>query len=663
MVVSRFAAVLGVACAAAAPSRAQTVAAPPRIVTQTPVAEPAPVPTVLKPDPLLDAMAPLPEGGVAWPAPVAVTAGDITVTANVGDVRYDVTVTGLTEAAMLVRFHELSSLWKGRGEGANLAQINRRSVEDADLIDQLLRAEGRYGGHVEVTITPPQQGQTRTQVGLAVDPGPVYTFAAIDLQTPSPEAAKLAATALGLKVGEPVDAARVGNAEDGLKLRLADAGYPFPTVGAQDVVVDHATRSATLTQAIDPGRRASFGSVRFSQAARKPAFDDEHLALLARLKPGDQYNAADLEDLRRALIQTGLFGSVAIRPLANGVAADGTTMVDLMVTTEPAPLRTVSAQLGYSTGQGIRLEGSWQHRNLLPPEGGVTFRGVASEREQLVGAELRRHNWRRRDQTLLLTSQVSAERQDAYDARSVTLGAAVERETNIIWQKKWTYSLGTELVVTSQKDRSSTSTAYDTYLIAALPLSLTYDGSDSLLDPARGFRLTGRLSPEISYQSNIFGYVKAQIDASVYQPVTSRLVLAARGHVGSILGASRGTIAPTRRFYAGGGGSVRGFGYQQVGPMDAEDNPLGGNSIVEASFEARYRFTAFGNELGVVPFIDMGQVSTTTLPTFTGLKVGAGLGLRYYTSFGPVRIDVATPVNPGPNDPRVAFYVSIGQAF
>ena len=135
------------------------------------------------------------------------------------------------------------------------------------------------------------------------------------------------------------------------------------------------------------------------------------------------------------------------------------------------------------------------------------------------------------------------------------------------------------------------------------------------------------------------------------------------GHVGTILGASRGTIAPTRRYYAGGGGSVRGFGFQQVGPMDAAGTPLGGNSIVEASAEARVRFTAFGNDLGLVPFVDAGSIATGTVPNFDRLKVGVGLGLRYYTGFGPVRIDIATPVNPGAHDPRVAFYVSIGQAF
>ena len=639
--------------AAQAPKSAAVIVTKPAVATPAAPAAAAPAP----PDVLEGTMAPLP-GGVDWPVAVAATAGDTATAA--GDVRYEVIVGGLDNVA---RFRELSSLWAGRGSPANLAQIDRRAVEDSDLIDQLLRASGQYGAAIEVNIVPPPKMGTPTQVVFKVDPGPVYTFAAIDLTVPPGGPKDLAASTLGLSVGDKVDVGVVAAAEDGLALRLADAGYPFPKIGPQDIVVDHATRTATLTQAIDPGRRAVFGRVRFADTVKKPPFSNDHLGLLARLRSGERYNAADLEDLRRALIQTGLFGAAQIRAEAAGVNADGTQVVDLVVATEPAPYRTVAAQLGYSTGQGIRFEASWQHRNLLPPEGAVTFRGVGAEREQLLGAELRRRNWRKRDVSTVGRFEFKAEQQDAFDARTMTLGAAIERETNLIWQKKWAYSLGTEIVVSSERDFSQPGNAFNTFEIFALPLNLTYDGSNNLLDPMRGFRLTGRLSPELAYQSSIFTYAKVQLDGSVYQPFGERLTLAARAHVGTILGASRGTIAPTRRFYAGGGGSVRGFGYQQVGPMDASGTPLGGNSIIETSVEARYKFRAFGNDLGIVPFVDAGQVSTGTLPTFDGVKVGVGLGLRYYTAFGPVRIDVATPVNPGPNDPRVGFYVSIGQSF
>ena len=138
------------------------------------------------------------------------------------------------------------------------------------------------------------------------------------------------------------------------------------------------------------------------------------------------------------------------------------------------------------------------------------------------------------------------------------------------------------------------------------------------------------------------------------------MTLAGRTRLGTIIGAARDRIAPSRRFYAGGGGSVRGYGFQELGPHDPVfDDPIGGRSLTEFSLEARIRVGDFG----IVPFVDAGNVSTTPLPRFGNLQFGAGIGARYHTRFGPIRIDVGTPINPRRGDPRIAVYVSLGQAF
>ena len=129
--------------------------------------------------------------------------------------------------------------------------------------------------------------------------------------------------------------------------------------------------------------------------------------------------------------------------------------------------------------------------------------------------------------------------------------------------------------------------------------------------------------------------------------------------VGTIFGAGRDDIAPSRRFYAGGGGSVRGYGYQRLGPRDIDNNPIGGKSLAEFSIEARYRLGNFG----IVPFFDGGTLSTKSSPDFGGWQFAAGIGARYYSSFGPIRIDVGTPFNRQPGDSRIAVTVSLGQAF
>jgi translocation and assembly module TamA len=327
----------------------------------------------------------------------------------------------------------------------------------------------------------------------------------------------------------------------------------------------------------------------------------------------------------------------------------------------PAPYRTISGQVGYGTGEGYRIEGAWQHRNFFPPEGAVTVRGVLGTQEQLGSLTYRRNNFKERDQVLTALLSASNTTLDAYAARTVSISGTLERQTNIIFQKKWVWSVGGELEASNERDSFSriAGGGRRTFLIAALPTSLSYDGSDDLLNPMKGFRLGGRVSPELSFQNITFGYVRVQMDGSIYQPINDRVVFAARTRLGSILGSSVSQIAPSRRFYAGGGGSVRGYGYQAIGPRDVNNDPIGGKSLAEFSLEARVKFGNFG----VVPFVDAGNISTQFLPSVNDLRIGAGVGVRYYSSFGPIRFDVGTPINPQPGDARVAVYVSLGQAF
>ena len=615
--------------------------------------------------------APLPElpgmDAVAWPEFTAETGGDSSAEeVSSAALRYLVEVKGLDKLGLDDEFRGLSSLWLHRSEDTNLAQLGRRITEDRDLIDLLLRSIGYYGGTVRITTAPPAGDRRATLVSVLVEPGPIYSIT--DLVITAPEGAigpadpsRVVARLLPIRVGDPLEAARVQSAQNALPTRLADAGYPFPRILPPSIIVDHAARDARIAQQVDLGRRGQFG--RLSITSPVKGFDDDHVALLARFKPGDRYSQAGREDLRRALVQTGLFGTVSVEPTEGAITDDGQQLVDLKVSTEAAPLRTIALSGGFSTGQGVRTEGSWTHRNLFAPEGAFTARAVAAQREQLAQVELRKRNFRRRDQLLLASGGFSASQQFAFAAETIGINAALARETNILWQKDWTWSVGVQALVTSQRDRSVRGDPRRTFTVLALPASLTWDQSDDLLNPSRGFRVTTRLSPEFTLrnQSN-FNYVKAQFETTAYQPIGD-LVLAGRFHIGSIIGASRGVIAPDRRFYAGGGGSVRGYVFQGVGPRNVDNVPTGGNSLTELAVEGRYRFQAFGQDLGVVAFVDAGEVSTGTTPAFDRLSLGAGIGARLYTGFGPVRIDIATPINPQAGDPRLVFYVSIGQAF
>jgi translocation and assembly module TamA len=551
------------------------------------------------------------------------------------------------------RFKQLSVLREGEGKPANIAQINRRIKEDSELLERLLRAKGYYAARVRSAISVLPGTEDRLAVQFDIAAGPRYQLSSVDLpglNEAGEREAKLR-EAFAVQVGDPVDADAILAGQASLSLALSENGFPFARVGEPEVRIDHEERKGELDIVVTPGAYRTFGSIILNN---EKLFSARHVARIARFERGDPYNISDVEDLRGAIVATGLISSVTLTPKDAG---DG-EHVDLAVDVRPAPLRTIAGELGYGTGEGYRAAVSWQHRNLFPPEGAVTLRGVLGTQEQTASFTYRRNNFRERDHVLTGLVSISNIKRDAYDARTITLSGALERQTNILFQKKWVWRVGAELIASDEKDAFSGGNRR-TFLIGAVPLSLTYDGSDDLLNPSRGFRLGGRFSPELSFQNGTFGYSRVQIDGSVYQPMTERVVLAARARFGTILGSTVDRIAPSRRFYAGGGASVRGYGYQDIGPRDANNDPIGGKSLAEFSLESRVRFGNFG----VVPFIDAGNISTSFLPRFRDLRIGAGLGLRYYSSFGPIRIDVGTPLNPQKGDPRVAVYVSLGQAF
>ena len=635
-----------------------------------PPAPPAPPTSPAQPEPgVPDPSAPLdpmPDIGVDWPtleqdkgAAIA-TAPDAGIADTSSERSYTVQITGLdpaTELAVRAQFDALSTLQATRKDPANAAQIDRRAREDADLLAELLRGHGHYDATVYTRVEAAPAGGGAVTVTLEAEPGPLYHFAAVGL--PGLDAAGADAEALrqafGVKPNDPVDADRVQAGEAALRAELGRRGYAFADVGEMDVAVDHESRTATLTLPVTPNGERQFGRI---LVEGRPLFSARHIQTIARFKPGQRFEAAKVDDLRRALVATGLVSTVTVKP----VQAKDPKTVDIAVALEPAPMRTIAGQAGYGTGEGIRIEASWQHRNLVAPEGAVTVRGVAGTQEQLLGGTLRMNNFRRRDQVLTAQAVASHENRPGYDARSFNLAAGIERQTNIIWQKKWTWSVGGELIATDERDVdiATGTTRRRTFLIAAAPAVLSYDGSDDLLDPTRGYRLSARFSPELSLHAGAFGYSRIQLDGSVYQPVSGRVVLAGRARLGTIYGAGRDQIAPSRRFYAGGGGSVRGYGYQRVGPRDPVFNdPIGGRSLAEFAIEARVRM---GN-WGIVPFLDAGNIYTSPLPRIGHLQVGAGIGIRYHTRFGPIRVDVGTPLNPQPGDSRVAVYVSLGQAF
>jgi len=632
---------------------------------------PAPPPDAAELDPSAP-LDPMPGLGIAWPeldaretapppaaAPTKRKGHAVAVT--VGDIRYTVQVEGLGSVGdseeLLRAFRQQSALEAERKDPANAAQIGRRANADADLLTQLLRADGYYDAAVEPRT---EKVGNALSVVLTADPGSQYHFASVDLpglDSAGPGAARLR-DRFAVKAGDPVVATDVIAAGVSLTTALGEQGYAGATLGDQDIEVNHQTHLATLVLPVNPGPVARFGSIHVSG---RPAFSASHVALIARFKRGDPFQRSKLDDLRRALVATTLVANADIQV----VPVQGGKTVNINVRLEPAPQHTIAGELGYGTAQGARLEVSWTDRNFFNPEGALTLRGIAGTNEQLLGVQVRRSNFAMRDQTLNLQFSASHQKYAAYTAKTVDLTAYIERQSNFIWHKKWTWSYGGEWLGTIERGVFSSALTKTTrrFLIAAVPLSLGYDGSDSLLDPTTGFRLSGRVSPEISFHGGHFSYGRAQFDASAYHPVGGRVVVAGRVRLGTIFGSSLFNMAPSRRLYAGGGGSVRGYGYQQLGPKDLDGDPIGGRGLAEFALEARVRLKQLGGNLGIVPFFDGGTLTSSARPDFRHWRTAVGLGVRYYSLFGPIRVDVGVPLNRQTGDGPFAVTVSLGQAF
>ena len=588
------------------------------------------------------------------------------------------------------RFRAISTIQNlAAKERDNIAQLGVRAASDRALLERLLRIYGYYDAEVTQTLATPLDAAQPTReaggpaaplVRFDVVPGARYRFGAVDL----PGLAGAGADAQPLRKsfainpGDPLYADTITAQAARLGTALGESGYAFAKVGAPALTVDHLREEGDLSLPVTPAGKYVFGPI---TSGNQRFLSSRHLARIARFKPGQLFKQSQLEDLRRAILATGLVSSLTVTPRpadAAGDAAAPTTAtaprpVAIDVAMTPAPPRTVSAAVGYDTSEGYRLELNWAHRNLFPPEGALSFRGVAGTNEQLAGATFRRNNFQGRDRVLTVDLYAQNANLTAYAARKVAFLATYERQTTLIFQKPWSWSIGAEAEASDEREGEPSGTplngavaqlARTMYVTGAVPLRATYDGTNSLLDPTRGWRASLRFSPEMAFSdNNTHSYAQIEANISGYLPLAPGVVAAARSRIGSIIGTGLNNIAPSRRFYAGGAGSVRGFGYDLVGPRDAAGQLIGGRAVYEVSGEMRFHTGLLAGALSVAPFLDAGGAETYATPDFKAMRFGAGVGLRYASGIGPIRLDIGTPLDPRPGESRVGIYISLGQAF
>lgn len=539
----------------------------------------------------------------------------------------------------------------------NRFEARRRAADAAESAIAVLRSEGYYAAEVEPDVG---EGDTPTPI-VRISPGPRFVLGRPKIEwvegEPDQVAQLAAEAALGLDPGQPGRAAVVVSAEGRIVASLQNGGYADAAARPREVVVDHADRTVTPTYRIAAGPPVKLGDIRLTGTARTRA---RWLQRLAPWRRGELYKPVDIAQLERRLLDTGVYESVtvALAPVAD-VTAEGLRPV--VVSLAERKRRTFEFGASYGTTDGPGLDVRWTRYNQLGLADTLALFAKGSKLDSRVGAELKLPHLRQPDETATLNAAVYRQTTDAYDVSGVGVHGDLLRH----FTKTSYLTLGTSLDYSQTKEIvPGTLTSLGRDLITfGLLADLFLDRSDDPLNPTRGFRVGGRVEPTLLAGRGTVPYVKVQSQGSVYFPFGKKAetVLAGRLRVGSILNGELAQIPAPQRFYAGGGGSVRGFAFQGVGPRLSDNTtPEGGLSLLEGSLEVRQELT---KRWGLVGFVDAGSVGPTNAPTVKDLGVGAGLGVRYNLGFGPIRVDVAAPVSGRHGGSPFQIYVSIGQAF
>jgi translocation and assembly module TamA len=541
----------------------------------------------------------------------------------------------------------------------------QRANGDFEQLIAALYENARYAGEVRILLDgrrladlPPDAklgGSGPVPVRILVDPGQQFRFG--DVSVRDADGRVYSAVEQGLAPGQLAKSTVILDAEQALVLELERDGHPFAKVSGRDVVADHARGLLDVSLELDAGPVAPFGQTAVDGAE---SVDSQFIARMAGIRQGEQYDPEELAAAEKRLRALEVFSSVNVRG-SESLSGDGSVPVE--VTVSERKHRYLGVGATYSSTDGGGLEAYWGHRNLfgraekLRIEGSVSSLGKTGQVKDMTwrGAALfEKPGVLGPASKFVSRLELEQENPDAYRRFSVEAAAGITYELTA----QQTVSAGVNVEYARLTD--SFNVDLETITVA-LPLEYVRDTRDSKLNPTSGTRLSLLVEPTYEINGGAT-FVKLRAEASAYRALDAdkRFVLAGRVAAGTIYGASLASVPANRRFYAGGGGSVRGYGYQDIGPVNAAGQPTGGRSLIETSAEIRIGVT---DTIGLVPFLDAGLVSASE--TFSGakFKAGAGIGVRYSTPFGPLRVDVAVPLNKDATDPDYGIYAGIGQAF
>ena len=564
---------------------------------------------------------------------------------------YQVSIEGIEDEALRELLNEVSETRRLIDRPPpSLTRLRRRAEEDRARLQRALRSEGYYAATIDISIDPEAEP---VNVVFHVDPGPRYRLRDVAVEVTPPEA-DLPLPSLeerGIAPGTPAVAQTILDAETRLVEQATARGYALAEAGERRAVVDHDADAMDLTLRVNAGPLVRFGDI---EVTGLEEVERDFVERRLPWQPGELITSERLAEGQRALRETELFSTIRTR-LGETPDADGRLPVTVIVNERKH--RSIEVGVRYRTDEGPGGNVAWEHRNFFGRGERVRAELDVSAIAGFLTGTFRKPDVWIRDLALLTETELAFEDPDAYQSQSATAQVGLERR----FREGMTLTGG--LAFRAAQVEEANSGRQDEFGLVSLPALFNWDRSDDRLDPTRGGRLSLENEPFVDIFGNDLVFNKSRLEYAHYLQVLDepRVVLAGRSAIGTLLGAARAEIPANLRFYAGGGGSVRGFAFQTAGELDQEDDPIGGRSLFEASGEVRVRVT---ETIGVVAFVDVGAAFTSRFPDFDHeLRIGAGPGIRYFSPIGPLRVDLGFPVNPRDSDDAFQLYISIGQAF
>jgi len=559
------------------------------------------------------------------------------------DVPYSVDFQGLTDQPLLEKLRSVSDLVQLIDQPPpTQAALQRRANSDIDKMLTVLKSEGYYDGQVEMAINP---GEAEVVINL----GQRYTIGLYEI-FPENLRDSLQLKKIGIKSGKPAIASSVIEARENVLKILAKEGYPLAEIIEEKIIVDKEAKTLSVRLEIERGLQMQFGAITINGLNK---VKEEYVLHRIQWDKDQLFDPDLITSTKTKLEKTGLFTSVQIN---FGIPESGSNQLPVIVELQESKHRSISLGVGYSNFRGFGVFGEWENRNFRNMGERVYSNAVIRQRYQKGKLSYRKPDFLVLDQDLVTTLEFTHDKNNNFNEHSLSLSGIFEQTYN----DQFFYSYGVELeqllVTKSLNDQTQT--------LFRLPLVFEYDTTDDLLDPHRGVYLRTAITPNTNIPDVNLAYVKQITMFSGYHSFnkSNRLVLAGRTYFGTIWGAKRVDIPPPDRFYGGTESLLRGYAYLTVSPLDKDDNPLGGRSIFVVNGELRYRFQ---NNLGLAAFTDIGNVFGDGIPSLdTTILKSVGFGGRYHTPIGPIRLDIAFPLNRRKGiDNSYQIYLNVGQTF